>query len=425
MKRDRNAQKLFVIAIIGAACWGASLLVLRTVAGREQRFDEAKNDIAGTWGNRQVVFGPLLVVETGGSEADGSRQTFYILPATLYYETELEPEKRSRGIFSTPVYTGRVKISGTFSAADMPQVVAAADGKTARIAVAVTDTRGIEKQLDFKWQEKTIPFEPGSDIAALGRSGLHGSVPVDTLRSDVSFSFMFDVKGSEGISFAPIGRETLISALSVWKSPKFFGSFLPAEHSLSASGFAAQWRISSFGRSYPQAWENHEVDFEDIVRSAAGVDLFEHADLYTKLFRSIKYAVLFIAVTFLAFFLFETLAGVRIHPLQYALVGAALSLFYLLLLSLAEHVGFFVAYVIATLMTASLISLYSARVLIKKHRAVLIFAALVALYGYLYFVLLLEEYALLFGSLLLFVLLASLMYLTRNVNWFEAGVTDP
>jgi inner membrane protein len=287
------------------------------------------------------------------------------------------------------------------------------------VGIAISDTRGIEKQISLTSGDASIPFVPGSDLPVLDGAGLHAAIPLALLRKDVPFSFAVAVKGSEGIAFAPVGKESTIALTSSWTSPKFSGAFLPTDRSVTDSGFSAEWRISSFGRSYPQVWQGSEVGFERVLSSTAGADLYEQTDFYTKIDRSIKYAILFIAVTFLVLFLFETLARIRIHPLQYLLVGAALALFYLLLLSFSEQIGFFVAYLLATLMTAFLISLYCARVLGAKGRAFGMFAMLIALYGYLYFVLLLEDYALLFGSLLIFVLLATVMYLTRNVNWFE------
>jgi inner membrane protein len=242
---------------------------------------------------------------------------------------------------------------------------------------------------------------------------------MDSSLAKMPFAFEIHLKGSGGIAFAPLGKETVLSVSSPWQTPSFMGAFLPSSRELDASGFKAEWEISSFGRSYPQTWNEGDVSLEKLVDSAAGVDLHEQVGLYTKIFRSIKYAILFILITFASFFLFEVLSGVRIHPMQYFFIGAALALFYLLLLSLAEQIGFPWAYTIAAGMTAGLIAVYSSFVLHSRQRAMPIFGMLAALYGYLYFVLILEDYALLFGSFLVFALLATIMYLTRNLDWFS------
>jgi inner membrane protein len=285
----------------------------------------------------------------------------------------------------------------------------------------ITDTRGIEQQFNLMWNGRAYPFNPGAGNSFEGNSGLHASVPVNLAASVIPFSFELDLKGSEGVSIAPLGGETELSVSSSWPTPKFVGSFLPAEREISDAGFSSIWKISSFGRSYPQTWERGEVGMEQLIGSAAGVDLYQQVNAYDMVFRSVKYAVLFIVITFGVFFLFDVLASVRVHPIQYFLVGSALALFYLLLLSLSEQIGFFPAYALATTMVALLVTGYSASVLKSRRRALPIFGMLAALYGYLYFILQLEDYALLFGSLLVFAFLAVVMYMTRNVDWFSLG----
>ncbi|MDO8594387.1 MAG: cell envelope integrity protein CreD [bacterium] len=425
MKPDSVTLKLFIIAVIGGACLVASLLVFGLIEEREQRFADVKKEIAGSWGERQTLIGPMLIFERtvavqSPSPAVTSQtqlQTFYLLPETLDIETELFDEVRSRGIFDTVVYTSKTKVSGAFSAKEIEKVRGTAAVGT--FSVGITDTRGIEKQVELSWDKGVYSFSPGSKNTMLRSSGVHADVP---LRGDsplIPFEFEVRLKGSEGISFSPVGKETHISVSSGWLTPKFTGAFLPSTRNVTDSYFRAEWNISSFGQSFPHSWKDFEVDESLLSESAAGVELTDPIDIYDQLSRSIKYAVLFILITFAAFFVFEVLAGLRIHPVQYLLIGGSLALFYLLLLSLAEHIGFLASYILSTAMTALLITAYSARVLQSRRRSYPIFALLVVLYGYLYFVLQLEDYALLFGSLLLFVLLATVMYLTRNVNWFE------
>jgi len=423
--RDNITLKLFIIAVIGGACLIASLLVFGLIEEREGRFREVKQEIASSWGERQTLIGPVLIfertttVKSTVSNIPSVLQTevSYLLPETLDVETELVPEVRSRGIFDTVVYISKTKVSGAFSAKEIEKV--RGTGVTGIFSVGITDTRGIAKQVDLSWDKSVLPFSPGSRNASIRSSGISAEVPARTGSALIPFSFELSLHGSEGISFVPVGKETRIAAASAWPTPEFNGAFLPATRNVTDAGFDAQWNISSFGQSFPHSWKDYEVDQTLLLDSAAGVDLHGRIDIYDQLSRSIKYAVLFILITFAVFFVFEVLALLRIHPVQYLLVGGSLALFYLLLLSLAEHIGFLPAYILSTAMTALLISTYSARVLQSRKRAFPILAMLLVLYGYLYFVLQLEDYALLFGSLLLFILLASVMYVTRNVNWFE------
>ncbi len=410
--KDSLSIRLLVICFIGLACYAASGLVLGLVLERQGRAQEAQKDVADKWGAHQTFVGPIIVAYYGESHA------LYILPESVRYEAVLNPETRSRGIFETVVYNTEVKVSGEFSTADIIKAINRT-GAYANLSVSITDTRGTEGQPKILWNNRTLTFEPGSNLLAIqDGAGLHINVPLDRSLQKTTFSFDIKVKGSGGIAFAPVGRETTLAVSSPWQTPSFKGAFLPSTRELTASGFKADWKISSFGRSYPQTWTDEDSQLASVLSSSTGVDLYEQVDLYTKIFRSIKYAILFIVITFGAFFLFEVLSKVRIHPVQYFFIGAALAIFYLLLLSLAEQIGFPLAYSAAGGMTATLIAAYSFYGLGSKRRALPILVMLVALYGYLYFVLILEDYALLFGSLLVFALLATVMYLTRNIDWF-------
>lgn len=410
--------KLVAIAIIGGLCFVASLFVLGPVSERQERHDEAKKEVAESWSKRQTLIGPMIVTRENGPERDID---IYVLPETLTYETTLVPEVRKRGIFRSVVYQSTVTVSGAFSAEDIRQ--ATSWRSPAIFSVIITDTRGIEGEVPLEWNSGKFAFEPGPGIALSdyregGSSGFHVLVPIDPAQASVPFSFTIKLKGSEGVSIAPLGKETTLSISSAWPSPKFVGAFLPIEREVGEAGFTSEWRISSFGRPYPQTWEGDVVSLNQLLDSAAGVDLHEQIDAYDLVFRSIKYAVLFIVLTFAAFFLFDVLARVRVHPIHYILIGSALALFYLLLLSLSEHIGFASAYFMATTMIVLLVSSYSAFVLKRARRALPIFATLTLLYGYLYFVLQLEDYALLSGAFLLFVILAAIMFITRRIDWY-------
>ncbi len=405
-----------IIGIVAGMCLVASLLVLGLVSERQTLHEEARGEVSATWGAPQTFLGPVLVFTKPPLKDTTTPVEQYVLPRSLKVESVLTPEVRSRGIYDTVVYTETLKVSGVFTTEDIGGVPPLS---TPTLAVSMSDTRSIETQVSLMWNGVEVPFSPGPNVRLFDGAGIHAMVPYTALTREYPFSFELTVKGTGEALFVPVGKETEVAITSPWKTPAFTGAFLPSERTMRDDGFNASWQVASFGRSYPQAWDGDSVMLSSLYESAFGVDLFEGVDLYTELYRSIKYAVLFIVITFTVFFLFEVLQSVRVHPIQYLLIGSALALFYLLLLSLAEQIGFLHAYLLATVMTTLLITGYSASVLKQKSRALLVGVKLLALYGYLYFVLQMEDYALLFGALLLFALLASVMFLTRSVDWFS------
>jgi len=238
-----------------------------------------------------------------------------------------------------------------------------------------------------------------------------------------AFAFNLGLSGSQRLQFIPTGKQTTVVLRSKWPSPSFSGAFLPQARRVDKEGFEARWQVSWFGRGYPQQWttppesEKRTAMKAVLEGSAFGVDLFLPVDAYQKTERSTKYGVLFLLLTFLTFFLYEVFSGLSLHPMQYLLVGSALCLFYLLLLSISEHAPFGISYLVASAATVLLIGGYSAAVLRGRLRALLMTLVLGVLYVYLYVLLQLEDYALLLGAAGLFVILALVMYLTRRIDW--------
>lgn len=408
--------KLVAISIVAAVCLLASALVLGLVAERKSLHEEAQSEIGQTWGASQTVVGPVLVFTQPSQSDTAVPLEQYVLPQSLKVDTILMPEVRSRGIYDTVVYTEKLKVSGVFNLDTIDEQLLAS---TLTFSVALSDARSIEAQISLDWNGASVPFNPGPGARMFEGAGIHAEVPYSPAIVEYPFSFELTIKGTGDAQFVPVGGETEVTITSPWKTPSFIGAFLPADRTISDTGFSAVWNVSSFGRNYPQVWREGDVTFSALNDSAFGVRFVDGVDLYTQMFRSIKYAVLFILITFILFFLFEVLQKVRVHPIQYLLIGSALALFYLLLLSLAEQIGFLYAYVLATGMITLLITSYSASVLKQKAGVLLVGMKLILLYGYLYFVLQMEEYALLFGALLLFALLASVMFLTRTIDWFS------
>lgn len=232
------------------------------------------------------------------------------------------------------------------------------------------------------------------------------------------------IQGTGEFHVMPVGRESQISLSSNWASPSFMGQYLPVAHTIAAAGFTAQWSTSFFSTNLEETLRrcaDSSTARSEFNSRLLGVSLIEPVDQYLKTERAIKYALLFISLTFAGFFLFEVLKKLSIHPIQYALVGAALALFYLLLLSLSEQVGFGIAYLLSSGACVGLIGFYVGSILRSGWRGLGFAGMLTTLYGALYALLGADDYALLMGSALLFGLLAVVMVLTRNVDWFSLG----
>lgn len=229
------------------------------------------------------------------------------------------------------------------------------------------------------------------------------------------FDIAMELNGSRELRFVPLGRETMVEMRSSWSDPSFSGNYLPEDYDLSDKGLSATWRIPYLSRPFPQVWLDTKHNFD---QTSFGVKLFFPADHYQKSTRMSKYSLLFITLAFLAFFLMETGTGRRLHPVQYALIGVAMVIFYLLLLSLSEQVGFSMAYLSASTALIGLVSAYSVSILGSRLRALVVAALMAVLYGYMFVVVQLEDYALLFGSLGVFTMIAATMYFTRKLDWY-------
>lgn len=431
MPQHSLLSKLIAIAFLMGICLVASFAVLGLVVDRSSRADEAIDEIASKWSREQTLNGPLITIPvrktltTSTGQETVQESLLFLLPSTLMYDVSLDTETRSRGIFDAVVYTSRIKGAGTFNLEDiaMNQVDGVIQWDNAKLSIGIPDTRGIESSAELTWDDKKSAFSPGLPAGVIGSSGISAPVGIQQNKKENAFTFELSLRGSQEINFVPLGKTTNVAVSSRWPSPRFTGEFLPKEREVTDAGFSANWAVSSFGRSLPQSWigtptANNQTIQENMRKSTFGISLYQKVDFYTQVDRAIKYSILFITLTFLAFFMFEVLSSLRIHPLNYLLIGLAIALFYLLLLSLAEHIGFLPAYILSTLAITGLITGYSQSVLKAKKRAGIIAVLLIALYSYLYILLQLDELSLIFGSVFLFGILAIVMYVTRNIDWY-------
>lgn len=434
-KSNQLTSKLIVLAVLIFVSWATTFLVWGVIADRQNRQEEASNEISEQWSRPQLIAGPVLTVPVEKTTISSigekivSVDTLVLLPKELLYESDITSELLTRGVYDTPVYTTVVKASGIFALSDV--VVDSSQNikilwDKSTVSIGVSDTRGITSTFDITWNNKKYPLLPSSKFVTLDDNGVHAPIVVDSNLSEVAFSFEMPIKGSREISFLPLGENTHVRMTSNWNAPSFKGEFLPQERSITAEGFDAQWNVTSYGKSVPQSWfvNSAVVNNQSLTPKAFGVGLYQEVDFYTMVNRSTKYSILFISLTFLTFFMYEVLLGLRIHPMQYMLVGLAIALFYLLLLSFAEVIGFLPAYLVSTSAITILITSYCFSVLKAKKKAFTVTGLLIALYGYLYILLQLDEYSLLFGSLLLFGVLATVMFITRNLNWYSLTKTD-
>jgi len=414
---------------------GALALVLQVpmlfigdlVRERRSTRDAAVAELAAAWGGAQRIAGPFLVVpyrvpdERAGERPAEAAVTF--LPAELRVSAHLATERLRRGLFEAPVYRLTIEFSGTFEPPDFRQWAVPPDRvlwERAEVVFDLSDARSIQAGARLRWGEAELELQPGTGRSAGRRTGIHARLPgLGDGIGPGTFAATLELAGSSGVRVAPVGEVTAVELTGDWPDPSFQGAWLPVERHLGDDGFGATWRISHLGRGYPQSWKDTTYGGA-VDASAVGVDLLTPVDPYRQSVRSLKYSLLFLALTFGVAWLFEVLGGARLHLIHYALIGAALCLFYLLELALSEHIGFPAAYALAAALVVVTNGAY-ARSVLAPRRAALLAGVLSVLYAGLYVLLQLEDYALLAGAGALFLILAAIMYATRAVDWHAAG----
>jgi inner membrane protein len=413
-------------------------LIRGLVEDRERYRRAAEDEVIGQWGGEQTVAGPFLVVpyllrqqDEKGKTVESTERAFF-LPEELEVAAEATPQKRRRGIYEVTLYTAVLRLTGAFRppspAAFAGWRVAPQDVRweEAFLAMELPSPKGLAGRVRLGWSQdgraQEADFQAGSALLGVfdGTAESGGiRAPLDGARAGGRFTLELRLRGGRALSFLPLGGETRVRMSSPWSAPRFSGAFLPASRELLSSGFQAEWYVVSLARGYPQAWRRGEVEPAALEASRFGVELMVPVDIYQKVLRSVKYGLLFVLLPFLVFFLFEVYSGRRVHALQYLLVGLADCFFYLLLLSVSEHLGFGATYLVAGLATVALLAFYAGHALGDRRRGLLLASVLAAAYAFLYAALQSEDYALLIGSLGLFVILAGTMVLTRKLDWYR------
>jgi inner membrane protein len=421
--------KLLLVVLLTVVMAAPLFLIQLALAERENRAQDAAQDIASGWGGPQTTAGPMLFVPytidvdsivNGSSVRQSEADTAVLLPAALDVKIKATTGERWRGIFKVPVYKADIAMRAKFDRAAITAMMPAGavpQWNRAFIGISVSDAHGVADNVVLRANGRSISFEPGLN----GGMGIHAPIDLSLIPQELDLETAFALRGSRELSVAPLGQRTTAEIDSPWTSPSFFGTFLPTEHVLNNRGFRASWTVPYLARGFGQSFASDGQAMQAMTGSSFGVRFYQPVDHYQLIQRSLKYAILFVALSFLIFFVVEIVSARRLHAIQYTLVGAAQVLFYLLILSLAEHIGFAFAYSIGAGATVVLTGLYSLSVLASPLRSAVLTVVLAALYGLLYVILNAEDYALLIGSAVLFAALATTMYLTRHIDWYQTA----
>ncbi len=444
MQNRRFYLKFFIIAFIMILLLIPQAFMIDLVGERAGWREQAYQSIGQSWPGEQTLAGPILVVpyhltvnlketvkDAKGEERETLREqtlddTLYLMPRQLQVNSKLDSTLRYRGIYEVPVYDSSLQVTGEFDNQALLDVLAENKDKKfvwekPYLAVMVRDQRGIARPPHLKWKGADILFQPGSNLPGSALAGMHAKLPEMALDAPASLPFAFDLdlNGMRAMNFALLSEDSDIKLAANWPSPSFNGELLPVKREVTEQGFTAEWRASSFSFNVSGAMEQcRKGDCASLLDRAVGFSLMQPVDVYQQSERSIKYALLFIVLTFGVLVLFELLKKLRIHPVQYTLVGFALMVFYLLLISLSEHLAFLLAYALAGLASTGLLTLYFGAILNSRKHGLLLGSGLAGLYALLYMILQAEENALLMGSLLIFAVLAVLMLATRHFDWY-------
>ena len=441
-----------------------TFFIQNLVSERQQRQQEAVTEVSSRWAGAQTVSGPIIGIPYIESIAEGGstrsvKHWAYFLPASLDMTARIVPEKRYRGIYQVIVYTTELQVHGTYDSLHLAELNIHPSQwlwNEAAVFFDLGDLQGLKEQVTLHVSPKSgastaitttpIASTPGASTSiATGLSTpptptgiadldlVPGKFSTDQFKNALSaplpgwlsqaterplvFSMTVRFKGTGNLSFIPTGRETKIEASSSWPDPSFTGANLPDLRTVKDSGFIADWKVLALNRTFPQQWKENTYD---LSREAFGVSLIVPVDTYQQTTRSVKYAILIILLTFTAFFLIEWIYQRPIHSLQYILVGFALCIFYTLLLSFSEYIGFNGAYGVAAIATIGLITWYVGSILRSAGMSTFISVLLTAQYGFVFTLIQLQDYALLMGSVGLFITLGAVMYFSRKIKWQTA-----
>jgi inner membrane protein len=424
--------KLTVIAVLTLLLLIPSSWIQSRILERQGRQEDVMKEVSDKWSSSQLLEGPVMVLpyKTSTKTQDTSGKTsykeslinIYILPEILNIDSKAKPEVLHRGIFDAIVYSAKIKISGRFSPLELkksginPEMI---QWDKAKIDFGISDLKGLKNNPVIKLAGKSYNIEPDFTDLRLFTNNLVILPDLDPVRNtSLNFSFDLDLRGSDELRFLHLGKSTTVKLEGNWNNPSFTGRYLPDSRQVTDVRFMATWKMPYFNRPYPQQWTAENSIMNVKSRDASfGVRFIMPVDQYQKTMRSAKYAILIILLTFISLFFTEVIQKRKVHFLQYLLIGAAMTVYYTLLLSFSEQMGFAIAYLIASIATIVLIGFFIAGVL-KHRKPAIVFAAILSVfYSFIYVIIQLQDLALLFGSVGLFVIIAIMMFLSARIDW--------
>ncbi|EKB11258.1 cell envelope integrity protein CreD [Aeromonas veronii] len=431
MAKQIFTHKIFLLLLLSLLLMVPVQSIMELNRERQAYRSQAIHSIMASSSGPQRLMGPVIVqpytrsvtVEQDGKRFVRQEQTYrYLLPEQLDVQATMEVTPRKLGIYQAQVYQTRLSLSGRLPTAAQLQESAPLAGDSELVAgkpylsLVLSDARGINSVPELQLGKQRTPFAPGARLGST-LAGIHA--PLDNLpQQDGTFHLELNLQGMNELEVVPLGRESKLQLAGNWPHPNFIGDFLPGSRTLSPQGFEANWQTSWFATDMESRF-NRAMNGGEGVLPTFSVSLVQPVDHYQLNERAAKYALLFIGLTFISFFMFELLKGLRVHPIQYALVGMGLAIFYLVLLALTEHLGFGWAYLVAALASVLLNGFYLSHVLGGPKQGIGFAALLGLVYAILYSLLQAEEIALLLGALLLFATLALIMLLTRKLDWYQ------
>ncbi len=402
-------------------------MISELIDERSLRQEEVIKDIARSSSEQQRIIGPFITVNYTKNVYQNGRMVkneycYFILPTLLDASAKLESFAKYRGIYHARLYQAQTGLSGSFDLSEIEKLHPF-DISHVRLVVGIQDSRGLIKFDAMTMAGNDIDLEPGTGITAIPQ-GFHSNIDLSQLDTSepLQFDLNFVLQGMGQLQVTPVGNQTQIELSSAWPHPSFIGNHLPISSNITDSGFTAQWSSNQFSNNIMQVFQScllHNNSCQELQKTEMGVALIEPVDHYLKSYRAINYSLLVITLVFASFLLLELFQARPVHPVQYSLVGLALALFYLLLISMSEHLGFNWAYAVSAAASTSLLSLYVGGMLDNNKHGALFGFSLLVLYAILFGLLLSENYALLMGSILCFTILSLVMLLTRKVNWYN------
>jgi Inner membrane protein involved in colicin E2 resistance len=430
-RRISKTLKIIIIALLVLLSFIPMSMIRGLISERFKLESSAIKEVSEKWSGKQTVTGPYLTLDytklrttTANGVEVAKKVTDYItlLPNELEINTQLETQERKRGIYQVNVYNSVITMKGTFNYAELKKQGVAIEHlqfNKATLCLGISDMKGIGEQIRFTLGDNTYDFDSGLNGKMLASTGVSKVINLPEYGEKViPFKIELKLKGSQSMFFAPLGKTTKVAMQADWGTPSFDGKYLPEKSDITTSSFTANWQVLNLNRSFSQVFNGNSAR-DDIKQSLFGVNLKVPVEQYQQSMRTAKYAILIILLTFTVIFFVEIMDKKRIHTLQYLLVGLALCLFYCLLLSLSEQMMFGIAYLIASVLTIGLIGLYIRGIMKSWRSAAVMVGLLSILYAYIYILIQLETLALLAGSLGLFIILATIMYFSKKIDWFS------